>query len=638
MGDKELTNLSGPEYETAATSATNREHENDLSEPALFLRPGTLLNQRYRVDRLLGYGGFGITYLAWDLNLQIKVAVKEYLPQSLATRAPGNTSVTVYTGKEKDYFLYGVDKFIEEARALAKFNGHPSVVSVSDFFRENETAYLVMEYVDGITFKNYLARKGGKISYEEAFGIMKPVMEALSEVHKAGMLHRDISPDNIYITKNDHVKLLDFGAARYAVGEKSQKLSVLFKPGYTPWEQYQTNGEQGAWTDVYAAAATMYWAITGEIPQEALERMDNDRLQPPSKMGITIPAEFEKVLLKALSVKAKERFQTINELQTAFLNSLDKRDRIAEKVYKSKREAHLLKIIPVSYLHPEDKAALDNLTAIPLFPTCVKAFMKVVTEKMLYGMNMAQKIRLGPNQLPEIHKYLSPVCETLGIQEPEMYLEMNPLPNAYTFGDTQVFLTVTSGLIEHLEEEEIKTVIAHECGHIACRHMLYHTMATMILLYGVKIFGTLAAVAMPVWLALLYWQRRSELSADRAAAVVMNGASPVVDTMIRLAGGPKSITGNVNVAEYIKQADVYDRLLEESQWQMLLQGIAVMEQNHPFLAVRTREILKWCDTEQFQRILQARKEGTGRSICQSCGCILQENWVYCRQCGNKIIQ
>jgi len=295
-----------------------------------------------------------------------------------------------------------------------------------------------------------------------------------------------------------------------------------------------------------------------------------------------------------------------------------------------------MKISASSYIHPEDKAALDNLTAIPLFPTCVKAFMKIFSEKFIYGTNMAQKIRLGPTQLPEIYNYLPPILETLGIEEPQFYLEMNPAPNAYTFGDTQIFVTVTSGLLEYLEEDEVKAVLAHECGHIACHHVLYHTMATMLFQFGTKIFGPLAVVAGPVWLALLYWQRRSELSADRAAAVAMDGTDPVVDTMIRLSGGPKSITGKVNIEEYIKQADVYDKITEESQWQMLLQGIAIMNQDHPFTAVRTKEIIKWGSGEQFQRILQAKRENGSGPKCPNCGSPLQEEWIFCRQCGTKI--
>lgn len=297
-----------------------------------------------------------------------------------------------------------------------------------------------------------------------------------------------------------------------------------------------------------------------------------------------------------------------------------------------------MKVSPNDYIHPEDKAALDNLRAIPLFPQCVKAFVKFMPEQMLYGLNMAQKIRLGPEQLPEIYNYLPPICSTLNIPEPEFYLEMNPFPNAYTFGDTKIFLTVTSGLLEYLEEDEIIAVIAHECGHIACHHVLYHTMATMLIKYGTQIFGPLAAAATPVKLALLYWQRRSELSADRASAFAMGGPNSVVETMVRLAGGPRSITEKVNIDLYIKQAEAFDKLIESSLWDKVLQGYAVMNQSHPFLAVRTREIVKWCQTDHFRRILNAMESGEDNLICPKCNKTIQDDWQFCRYCGSKIIK
>jgi serine/threonine protein kinase len=295
--------------------------EGEVPESPLFLPVRTILNGRYLIGRVLGYGGFGITYLALDLNLRIKLALKEYLPQNLATRAPGNTTVSVYSGEARDNFTFGLDRFLDEARTLALFNNHPCIVSVTDFFKENDTAYLVMSYIEGITFKDYLDQKGGKISYEAAIEVIIPVMDALREIHNAKMLHRDISPDNIYITKNKQVKLLDFGAARYAVGEHSKSLSVILKPGYAPEEQYRSKGKQGPWTDVYAVAATIYRAITGETPPEALDRIEEDTLVKPSNMGVGIPAEVEAVLLWALSVKASTRPQSIEELQKGLMSA-----------------------------------------------------------------------------------------------------------------------------------------------------------------------------------------------------------------------------------------------------------------------------------------------------------------------------
>jgi Zn-dependent protease with chaperone function len=259
---------------------------------------------------------------------------------------------------------------------------------------------------------------------------------------------------------------------------------------------------------------------------------------------------------------------------------------------------------PDDFTHPEDRAALAKLKAVPLFPACVKAFMKFLPERQLHGLNMATKVRLGPKQLPKIYKHLPPACKALGLQqEPEFYLEMDPTPNAYTYGDQRVFVTVTSGLIESLDEDEIYSVVAHECGHIACQHVLYRTTAMVLLQIGERVYGPLSLLSVPVQVALLYWFRRSELSADRAAAVVMGGSKPVVNTIVRLAGGPKSITADVNMDLYMAQSRAYDKLME-SGWDSLLQGLIIARQTHPYLSVRAREITRWCDEPDFEALMK----------------------------------
>jgi Zn-dependent protease with chaperone function len=294
---------------------------------------------------------------------------------------------------------------------------------------------------------------------------------------------------------------------------------------------------------------------------------------------------------------------------------------------------------PRDFIHPEDEAALEQLRAVPLFSEVLQAFLKIGPEQLLHGVNMAQKVRLGPDQLPELYAYLPPACLALGIAEPEFYLEMNPVANAYTFGDQHPAVTVTSGLVESLTPNEVETVVAHECGHIVLQHTLYHTMAAFLVVLGAQAFGPLAALAGPVRLALLYWMRRSELSADRAAAAVMGDVRPVVDSFLRLAGGPKAITGEIDVERYARQAEEYDKLME-SQWNQLLQGLASMSATHPFLAVRTREILKWGKSDQFRRILAGTgadpgpgPDGGTYRVCPSCGEIVLDSWRFCRQCG-----
>jgi serine/threonine protein kinase len=252
----------------------------------------------------------------------MKIAVKEYLPGSLATRQPGSAQVSVYSGEARNYFEYGLDKFVEEARTLARFQGHPGIVSVYNFFLTNGTGYLVMGYVDGFTLGEYLQNQGGRIPFEMARNILTPVMDALREIHNYGVLHRDISPDNIYLTSSGQVKLLDFGAAGYAMGERSQCLSVILKPGYAPEEQYRSSGNQGPWTDVYSLAATFYRAITGQIPPDALDRLHNDEIKPPSQLGARMPAQEESALMKALRVRSADRFPDIHSFQFAIAPAL----------------------------------------------------------------------------------------------------------------------------------------------------------------------------------------------------------------------------------------------------------------------------------------------------------------------------
>jgi serine/threonine protein kinase len=285
--------------------------EGAMPASPLYLTPRTILNEQYLVGRVLGHGGFGITYLGRDLSLGVRVAVKEFFPGLVATRHQGSPQVTSYSNQARSHYEYSLEKFIEEARALARFQDHPNVVTVVNFFHANGTAYIVMKYLEGKTFKEYLVEAGGKIPYELACRILIPVMDALRELHGAGLLHRDISPDNIYLTTSRQVKLLDFGAARYAMGEHSQNLSLILKPGYAPEEQYRSGGKQGPWTDVYALGATFYLAITGQMPPQALDRLETDVLPRPSELGVEIPTKGEDALMKALAVRAANRFQDV---------------------------------------------------------------------------------------------------------------------------------------------------------------------------------------------------------------------------------------------------------------------------------------------------------------------------------------
>lgn len=267
-------------------------------ENTAFLPEGTTIQNRYTLGAPLGQGGFGITYIAYDNKLRTRVAIKEYYPGDIAQRIPGDVGVAPYARSEEDY-EHGKKRFIEEAITLARFSDFPGIVSVRDCFEDNNTAYMVMQYLDGIDLKEYLKRKGGKLSPEEAVSILTPVMDALREIHRTGVIHRDISPDNIFITTEGQVKLIDFGSARQAMGG-NRSLSIQLKPGYAPEEQYRTHGEQGPWTDVYALAATLYRIVTGVIPPESLERLANDALAIPDDLPDNMRAALKKGLSSAL--------------------------------------------------------------------------------------------------------------------------------------------------------------------------------------------------------------------------------------------------------------------------------------------------------------------------------------------------
>lgn len=276
-----------------------------------FLVPGTLLAERYLVGRVLGAGGFGVTYLAWDETLGRKVAVKEYFPGNLSTRISGQREITAFSGEKERIFLHGLQRFQEEARLLMRFTGYDGIVSIYDVLEANGTAYIVMEYLEGVTLGQRLKREG-PMGEDALLSCMIPMLLSLKFVHQQGYIHRDISPDNIMCLPDGTVKLLDFGAARYAVMEESQSLSVIIKQGFAPIEQYQSHGAQGTWTDVYAVGATMYNALTGVTPQESLERLANDTLKAPSQMGAAVTPPVESAVMTALNLRGEDRPKDID--------------------------------------------------------------------------------------------------------------------------------------------------------------------------------------------------------------------------------------------------------------------------------------------------------------------------------------
>lgn len=307
--------------------------DTDVKE-AYYLLPGKIVGEKYIVGKVLGYGGFGVTYIGWDTVLGRKVAIKEYLPSDFATRSYGTKSLTVFSGEATVQFEAGLNSFIAEAKRLAKFNDVPEIVDIYDCFMENDTGYIIMEFLDGITVKEML-KKRGKLPVEEARKIIMSVLRGLAQVHKEGIIHRDIAPDNIFITKDNEVRILDFGAARYATAVQSRSLSVILKPGYAPEEQYRSRGEQGPWTDVYAVGAAFYRMVTGVRPEESIERMAEDHLKTPSQLGIAIDENIENAMMNSLNVKREYRISDAASFYQALDSKLDV-VRVIEK--KEKKE------------------------------------------------------------------------------------------------------------------------------------------------------------------------------------------------------------------------------------------------------------------------------------------------------------
>lgn len=286
----------------------------------LALANGVVLQKQYLVGKVLGQGGFGITYLAWDLNNHRKIALKEYYPLDIARRKD-SLNVIVSKSDHLELYQYGKQRFNDEANALVRFNRNPGIVAVYDLFEENQTVYMAMQYLEGNTLMEEALARGGRIPLHDALSFFLPALDAVRAVHEVGMLHRDISPDNLMIMPNKQVKLIDFGAARYAM-KQHQVYSIIFKPGYTPEEQYRGKGKIGPWSDIYALSATFYFSITGKIPRDALNRLEDDTLLPPSKLGIQLPQTMETAVMKALAVKSEYRFQSVEDFKKALVHSI----------------------------------------------------------------------------------------------------------------------------------------------------------------------------------------------------------------------------------------------------------------------------------------------------------------------------
>lgn len=313
------------------------------------LQPGTVLHQKYQIGVVIGFGGFGIVYKAWDLALNRVVAVKEYYPTMYLKRDPGMTQVILFDKKNEEAFLKGKEEFLTEARNIAKYNSHPNIVHVYDFFEENGTAYFVMEYLDGKTLKQYMReakQQGQVIALDSAIMVTRSVLSALSAAHKDKIIHRDIKPGNVFILNDGTVKLFDFGAARFADEDQEQTRTIIITPGYAPPEQYQKKSKQGPYTDIYAVGAMFYEMVTNVKLEESINRKVVDEVRNPNEWNSSIPLPINNAIMRALAIQPEIRFKTVEEFDAAIVSKKETRD--AKSELKHRKRIRNLKVAAIA--------------------------------------------------------------------------------------------------------------------------------------------------------------------------------------------------------------------------------------------------------------------------------------------------
>lgn len=293
--------------------------ESEKRQKPRCLRPGSIVGENYLIGKVLGVGGFGITYLAKNLETEETLALKEYFPAEIAYRdiytSSGNT-ISVDGSQKRRFYDIGLYNFEKEAKNLLLFQSLDGIVRVENYFRENETAYIAMEYVRGISLKAYLNKREKPLSEKQVLKMMKPVLCALEKVHDKGMIHRDISPENLILDRTGKVTLIDFGAARMATGDETKSLTILLKHGYAPIEQYQSKGRQGAWTDIYALCATIYELISFQIPKRSIDRARQDGMPTLKEIArydknIHVSDMVSDVIQRGMEVNQEKRYQDI---------------------------------------------------------------------------------------------------------------------------------------------------------------------------------------------------------------------------------------------------------------------------------------------------------------------------------------
>ena len=438
---------------------------------------GTVLKKRYCIGEVLGKGGFGVTYKAFDTVDSKIVAVKEYYPSGLVHRDTGTTQISVSSKQYEDNFKVGADKFFEEAKMVSRFNGNPNIVNVYEFFYENGTVYFAMEYLDGVDLKHFVKERGGKLPQENVLYIADIITDALLIAHSMNVLHRDISPDNIFILNNGEVKLIDFGAARQVLAEQSKSISVILKQGFAPLEQYQRRGKQGPWTDIYALGATLYYVITGKMPDEVTERLDFPDIGSADEYGVD--PEFWEIIRKCMEVRAADRYQTVFELKEK-LNALSIKpspliwDEVPDKE-KDIVDVATQNVIPgtvaVQNDMPETVAAQNDM------PETV-AVQNDIPETVVAQNDMPETVAVQ-NDMPETVAVQNDMPETVAVQ--------NDIPETVAVTDADSSDTTEDVIYSSEEDDKKKGFI----GFIGNTRGKIITAAAVIVLIG----GTIALAA-----------------------------------------------------------------------------------------------------------------------------------------------
>ena len=311
--------------------------ENSFPKEPVYLYPGTVLYQRYILGEAIGQGGFGIIYKAWDTKLETIVAIKELFVSKLVTRAEGQPELIV-SKKAQEEFSYRKKRFLAEARTMAKFGAHKNILNIFEFFEENNTAYIVMELLEGVALNDYLAQVGGPIDPDFAIMIAEEIGKALTSMHRKNVIHRDVSPDNIYICggKEIRIKLLDFGAAKLS-DETDEYIDIILKPGYSPAEQYDNTKNIGPWSDIYALGATLYSMVTGVKPDESTNRKQQDTVVPPNELNPAVSPELGTAIMRAMALERHLRFKSVEEFTKAIHGQIKVRSVEQEKKRRKTR-------------------------------------------------------------------------------------------------------------------------------------------------------------------------------------------------------------------------------------------------------------------------------------------------------------